>query len=106
MQLKILAATVLAIAIVGTVHAATPNWVQDFVTVRAPQTKVVRHPTDRGKYYLCWREGTTRYGLAFRRNNFDDKLRLIRPGASVSLANILPLNPGSWTAADEKICWG
>jgi hypothetical protein len=106
MQLKILMALSLALVMAGVVQAATPNWIQEFIVVRAPQTKIVRHPTDKGKYYLCWQEGASRYGLAFRRGNFDDKLRQIQPGGSASLGAILPISQGAWSPADQKICWG
>ena len=88
----------------GAVQAQSPNWLMELLVVRAPQTRVVRHPYDRGKYYMCWQEGTNRYGLYFRKRNFDDKLRNIQPGRSVSLGSILSVNESGWTAADEKIC--
>lgn len=106
MQIRFLAAVPLVLVFAGMVHAATPDWIQEFFIVRAPQTKVVRHPTDRGKYYLCWEEGSVRYGLSFRRSSLDDRLRAIRPGGGASLATIMPVSQGDWSAADEKICWG
>lgn len=103
---KIIGAIVMAFAVGTGVQAATPEWVRDFVGVRAPQTKVVRHPRDKNKFYLCWQEGANRYGLAFRRSNFDAQLRRIRPGDSTSLAALLPMDQGNWSADDEKACWG
>ena len=106
MHRKILLALSLALVSVGVVQAATPSWIEEFILVRAPQTRVVRHPVDRGKFYLCWQEGTSRYGLSFRRSNFDDKLRAIKPGGSASLGTMLPISQGTWTAEDQKMCWG
>jgi hypothetical protein len=93
-------------AVPGTFVSSTPDWIQEFVSVRVPQTKVVRHPTDRGKFYLCWAEGAHRYALSFRRSNFDSKLRTMQPGGSASLATMMPISPANLTSEEQKLCWG
>lgn len=105
MKARYLALLALAFVGGGVVQAQSPNWLLELMVVRAPQTRVVRHPTDRYKYYLCWQDGTDRYGVYFRKRNFDDQLRYIRPGAGVTLSSILQINESGWTAQDDKICW-
>ncbi|MEO8224035.1 MAG: hypothetical protein ABI661_04465, partial [Gammaproteobacteria bacterium] len=63
-------------------------------------------PIDKSRYYLCWQEGTSRFGFAFQKGRLDDQLRALRPGSSASLATMFTLSKSAWTAADEKICWG
>jgi hypothetical protein len=88
------------------VQSATTPWLEEFLLVRTPQTKVVRHPLDRSRYYLCWQDGTSRYGLAFQKGRLDDQLKALKPGSSAPLSTMFTLSNATWTAADEKICWG
>ncbi|MEO8443491.1 MAG: hypothetical protein ABI567_00610 [Gammaproteobacteria bacterium] len=106
MQLKLIAVIALALLPAALVQSATATWLDEFALVRAPQTRVVRHPIDKSRYYLCWQEGTSRFGLAFQKGKLDDQLRALRPGGSTSLATMFTLSKSTWTAADEKICWG
>lgn len=89
----------------------TTNWLNEAVTVRLPQSEIVRHPIDNGKYYLCWTDGINRYGLAFRRTQLDTKIRSIPRAGRASVASLMA-TPASdapviaaWSANDEKICW-
>ena len=106
MQLKFFAILSLTMASAAVAQTTSPNWFQEFLLVGAPQTKVVRHPLDRSRYYLCWQEGTSRYGLAFRRGALDDKLKAMKPGSSASLSTMVAASQSPWTAADERVCWG
>ena len=106
MQLKLVAVLSLTLASAAVAQTANPSWIQEFLLTGAPQTKVVRHPLDRSRYYLCWQEGTNRFGLAFRRGTLDDRLKAMRPGSSASLAKMISSTRSAWTAADEKTCWG
>ncbi len=106
MQLKLAAVLSLTLASAAVAQTASPSWIQDFLLVGAPQTKVVRHPLDRSRYYLCWQEGNNRFGLAFRRGVLDDKLKAMKPGSSASLSTMMSASQSPWTAADEKTCWG
>lgn len=88
----------------------TTNWLNEAVTVRLPQSEIVRHPIDNGKYYLCWTDGYNRYGLAFRRSKLDNQIRSIPRAGRVSVTSLMTsstdgsvLSP--WSAGDEKICW-
>ncbi len=106
MRSKLLAVLAFALLPVSLAQSVAPNWIEEYLVVRAPQTKVVRHPVDRTRYYLCWQEGTNRFGMAFRRGSLEDKLKAMRPGASTSLATMVSASRATWTAADERICWG
>jgi hypothetical protein len=88
----------------------TTNWLNEAVTVRLPQSEIVRHPIDNGKYYLCWTDGLNRYGLAFRRSRLDTQIRSIPRAGRVSVTSLMTsstdgsvLSP--WSASDEKVCW-
>lgn len=88
------------------------NWLNEAVTVRLPQSELVRHPIDNGKYYLCWTDGLNRFGLAFRRTQLDSKIRSIPRAGRVSVATLMAAAPtdsapmiAPWSASDEKICW-
>jgi hypothetical protein len=88
------------------------NWLDEAITVRLPQSEIVRHPIDNGKYYLCWTDGLNRYGLAFRRSQLDAKMKSIPRAGRVSVATLM-MAPSSryssvlsgWSANDEKVCW-
>ena len=84
---------------------AATNWIQEAVMVRLPQSEVVRHPVDNGKYYLCWTDGKDRYGMAFRRSKLDQQIRSIPRASRASVAGLLGEATSSWSASDEKICW-
>lgn len=89
----------------------TSNWLNEAVTVRLPQSQLVRHPIDNTKYYLCWSDGTNRYGLAFRKSQLDAKMKAIPRAGRVPVALMMSSSSGSgsvlapWSAADERICW-
>lgn len=96
----------------GAAAIAAPgtNWLNEAVTVRLPQSEIVRHPIDNGKYYLCWTDGVNRYGVAFRRTQLDTKIRSIPRAGRASVTSLMsgpvgaaPLSP--WSASDEKVCW-
>ena len=93
----------------GAVAVAEPtsSWLTDAVTVELPQSQIVRHPLDNGKYYLCWTDGVNRSGLAFSRSRLDNKLRSIPRAGRVSVTSLMsgtsPTAP--WSASDEKVCW-
>jgi hypothetical protein len=106
MQWKAVAVLSCALLSGAVAQTATPNWIQEYLFVRAPQTKVVRHPIDRARYYLCWQEGTQRFGMAFRRASLEDKLRALKPGSSAPLSALLGTSTTAWSAADERVCWG
>lgn len=106
MQWKFVAVLSLTLASAASAQTTSPNWLQEFLLVGATQTKVVRHPLDRTRYYLCWQEGTSRYGLAFRRGTLDGKLKAMKPGSSASLSTMVSASQSRWTAADERVCWG
>jgi hypothetical protein len=106
MQLKLVAVLSLTLASAAVAQTANTNWIQDFLLTAAPQTKVVRHPLDRSRYYLCWQDGSNRFGLAFRRSTLDDKLKAMKPGSSASLSTMLSATQSAWTTEDEKTCWG
>jgi len=86
------------------VQAQSMNALLQLVMVGIPQTQVVRDAVDRSRYYLCWTDGTNHYGFKFSRRSFDDKLAQLRPGAHAGLGSLLTLDPGGWTAADDKTC--
>ncbi len=106
MQLKLIAFLSLALLPATLLQSATATWIEEFAIVRAPQTRVVRHPIDRARYYLCWQEGTSRFGMAFQKGKLDDQLRALKPGSSASMATMFSLSQSTWTAADDNICWG
>ena len=89
----------------------TTNWLNEAVTVRLPQSEIVRHPLDNGKYYLCWTDGVNRYGLAFRRTQLDSAIRTIPRAGRASVASLMAAPTlsapviAAWSANDEKICW-
>ena len=83
----------------------TTNWLNEAVTVRLPQSEIVRHPIDTGKYYLCWTDGFNRYGMAFRRSNLDTKLKSVPRAGRVAVTSLLTSDTATWSATDEKICW-
>ena len=92
------------------VASPTGNWLNDAVAVYMPQSELVRHPVDNGKYYLCWTDGLNRFGLAFRRSQLDNQIRSVPRAGRVSVASLMtsssstnPISP--WSASDEKICW-
>lgn len=47
------------------VQAQATNWLLEAVMVGVPQTQIVRDPKNRSRYYLCWSDGSQRYGLKF-----------------------------------------
>lgn len=98
-----IAAALLSIAV--TAQSAT-NWFAGLLTTGVAQTTVVRHPVDRNRFYLCWTDGTTRHGLRFSRANLDRNLRNVVPGKRVPLSSLFPASNTTWTAEDEKTCWG
>lgn len=88
------------------------NWISRLVYVELPQSEIVRHPLDNGKYYLCWTDGVNHYGMSFRRTQLDAKIRSIPRAGRASVAALMAAPPvdgapaiASWTANDEKICW-
>lgn len=87
------------------VQAQSANWLLALVMVGMPQTQVVRDKADRSKYFLCWTDGSTRYGLKFSRRGFDSKLMQLQPGGRAGLGAILTLDPGGWTPQDDTTCW-
>jgi hypothetical protein len=89
----------------GVTAQTTSNWITDILLVYSTQSEVVRHPTDKSKYYLCWNDGVDHFGVAFRRSSLDLKLRSIALGGRAPLTSLLPTSTTGWTAADEKICW-
>ena len=106
MQLKLVAVLSLTLASASVAQTASPSWIQEYLFVRAPQTKVMRHPVDKSRYYLCWQEGSDRFGIAFRRGSLEDKLRALKPGSSAPLSSLLGATRSGWTAADDRVCWG
>jgi len=88
------------------VQAGATNWLLEMVMVGIPQTQVVRDPRIRSRYYLCWTDGSQRYGLKFSRNGFNSALTGMQLGERASLIDLLDLDPDGWTAADERVCWG
>ncbi len=91
---------------------ATENWINKLVFVDLPQSEIVRHPVDNGKYYLCWTDGVNRYGMAFRRTQLDAKIRSIPRAGRASVAALMAARPvdsappiAPWNASDAKICW-
>ncbi|CAG0939798.1 hypothetical protein GPROT2_00743 [Gammaproteobacteria bacterium] len=88
------------------VQAQATNWLLEAVMVGVPQTQIVRDPKNRSRYYLCWSDGSQRYGLKFSRTSFNSALTGLQPGQRASLGNVLKLDPGGWTAYDERLCWG
>ena len=94
----------------GAVAAPTSPWLSDAMTMGLPQSELVRHPVDNGKYYLCWTDGLNRFGVAFRRSQLDNQLRSIPRAGRVPVAALMtatattnPISP--WSASDEKVCW-
>lgn len=92
------------------IAAPTTNWLNEAVTVRLPQSEIVRHPVDNGKYYLCWTDGVNRYGLAFRRSKLDTQIRSIPRAGRASVTSLMySSSAGSvlspWSASDAKVCW-
>lgn len=86
----------------------TANWLNEAVTVRLPQSQIVRHPIDSGKYYLCWTDGLNRYGLAFRRTELDYKLKSVPRAGRVAVTTLMGSSSSviaPWSASDESICW-
>ncbi len=94
-------------ALAGAVGATTaPNWIAGVLMSGATQTTVVRHPIDKQRYYLCWTDGSSRYGLSFRKSKLNDQLRVLAPGGRQQLSNMLSsVVIGDWKAADERLCW-
>jgi hypothetical protein len=99
------------VTLAGAAGAAASNWLNEAVLVRLPQSEIVRHPIDNGKYYLCWTDGVDRYGLIFRRSQLDIRLRSIPRASRVSVTSLMATPTDGtpllapWTASDEKICW-
>ena len=87
------------------VQAAAPNWLLEAMAVRLPQSEIVRHPINNGKYYLCWTDGTNRYGVGFSRTKLDQQIRSIPRASRRPVAAMMTPGGLAWTAADEKICW-
>lgn len=91
--------------------AAGTNWLTDAVFVRLPQSQIVRHPIDNGKYYLCWTDGRNRHGLAFRRSQLDIRIRSIPRAGRASVTSLMADTSGTtplmaaWSASDDKVCW-
>ena len=88
----------------------TTNWLNEAVTVRLPQSEIVRHPIDNGKYYLCWTDGLNRYGLAFRRSRLDTQIRSIPRAGRASVTSLMTSSSdcsvlSAWSASDVKVCW-
>ena len=87
------------------------NWIREAVLVRLPQSEIVRHPVDNGKYYLCWTDGTSRYGVAFRRSQLDIQIRSIPRAGRVSVASLMAAPSegapviAKWTPEDARVCW-
>jgi hypothetical protein len=98
-----LAAALLSVAV--TAQSAT-NWFAGLLTTGVAQTTVVRHSVDRNRFYLCWTDGATRHGLRFSRANLDRNLRNVVPGKRVPLSSLFQASNTTWTAEDEKTCWG
>jgi hypothetical protein len=96
----------LACGLLTQVQAQSVNWLLQVVVGGIPQTQVVRDPLDRSRYYLCWTDGTNHYGTKFSRRSFDDWLGQMKPGSRTPLGSVLTLDPGGWTAADDRTCWG
>jgi hypothetical protein len=94
----------LGAGLLAQVQAQSMNALLQLVMVGLPQTQVVRDSADRSRYYLCWTDGLNHYGFKFSRRSFDDKLAQLRPGAHAALGSLLTLDPGGWTAADDKTC--
>lgn len=94
----------------GAGAAPTANWIQEVMAVRLFQTTLVRHPFDSGKYYLCWTDGTERFGVAFRRGELDKRLRSLPQGSRTPVMNVLASSHSAgalstWSAADSRLCW-
>ncbi len=90
----------------------TDNWIAKLVFVELPQSEIVRHPIDNGKYYLCWTDGMNHYGIAFRRTQLDAKIRSIPRAGRASVAALMAAPPvdgapaiAPWTDRDAKVCW-
>lgn len=101
----------MGVAMTAAAGAAANNWLNEAVLVRLPQSEIVRHPIDNGKYYLCWTDGRNRYGMAFRRSQLDIRIRSIPRAGRASVTSLMANSTGTtpllppWTASDEKICW-
>jgi len=106
MQLKLLAILSITLLPAAVAQSVSPSWIEEYLLIRAPQTKVVRHPIDKSRYYLCWQEGSNRFGLAFRRGSLEDRLKAMKPGSSANLSTMVGASRSAWTAADERVCWG
>ena len=99
----------------GAAAVAAPtagNWLSEAVTVRLPQSELVRHPIDNGKYYLCWTDGVSRYGLAFRRAQLEARIKSIPRAGRMPIATLMTTPSsrstsvlGAWSASDEQVCW-
>lgn len=94
----------LAFGLLPQVQAATANWLLELVMVGIPQTQVVRDTLDRSKYYLCWTDGTHRYGVKFSRRGFDSRLGQVAPGGRAALSSVMTLDAGGWTPKDDLVC--
>lgn len=88
------------------VSVAAPNWLLEFMMVRAPQTQVVRDPNFPNRYYLCWTDGTSRYGIYFRRGVLDQNLKSLPTGSRRTLSSMLTINENGWSERDRQVCWG
>jgi hypothetical protein len=95
----------LALGMLTQVQAQSLNWLLQMVVVGIPQTQVVRDKVDRSKYYLCWTDGSNRYGMKFSRRSFDYKLAQLPLGGRAALGSVLTLDPGGWTPTDDRTCW-
>ena len=101
----------MGLAMAAAAGATANNWLNEAVLVRLPQSEIVRHPLDTGKYYLCWTDGANRYGLAFRRKELDSRIRSIPRAGRTSVTALMAGSRGDgpmlapWTASDSKICW-
>ena len=96
----------LGVATAGVAETAATNWLNEAVTVRLPQSEIVRHPLDNGKYYLCWTDGVSHYGLAFRRTELESNLRSVPRGGRVAVTSLMGQSTlPAWTPGDSRICW-
>jgi hypothetical protein len=101
----------MGLAMAAAAGATASNWLNEAVLVRLPQSEIVRHPIDNGKYYLCWTDGANRYGLAFRRSQLDIRIRSIPRAGRASVTSLMANSTGTtpllspWTTNDSNICW-
>lgn len=106
----ILLGTCLGFGAAAFATAPNPDWMAEAIDIYLPESTIVRHPIDTGKYYLCWTDGANRHGAVFRPSELDKKLKQIGKGKRIPVASLMVDRSSKgalvpWSSNDSKVCW-